>query len=108
MALIYQGIFIILEQHVFCILIDYRGRHRKGVAIYSLTRSIYNKKPWFHWAKNVFLNTTEKFKHEKCLLIDIIFAMRFCSNHLFRAAPYRLMLVLHKDVLFNCMPKLTS
>ncbi len=27
-----------------------------------------------HWTKNVFLNTTEKFKQEKNLLIDIIFA----------------------------------
>jgi hypothetical protein len=28
---------ILMEQHVFCILIDYRGRHRKGVAIYNAT-----------------------------------------------------------------------
>ncbi len=27
----------VAEQHVFCILIDYRGRHRKGVAIYNAT-----------------------------------------------------------------------
>ncbi len=26
-----------MEQHVFCIFIDYRGHHRKGVAIYVAT-----------------------------------------------------------------------
>jgi hypothetical protein len=26
-----------MEQHVFCIFIDDRGHHRKGVAIYNVT-----------------------------------------------------------------------
>jgi hypothetical protein len=26
-----------LEQHIFCIFIDYRGHHRKGVAMYNAT-----------------------------------------------------------------------
>jgi hypothetical protein len=26
-----------MEQHVVCIFIDYRGHHRKGVAIYNAT-----------------------------------------------------------------------
>ncbi len=37
-------------------------------------------------------------KHE---LIDIIFVMKKISHDLFRAALYRLMVVLHKDALFH-------
>jgi hypothetical protein len=51
--------------------------------------------------KNVFLSTTEKFKQEKNLLIDNVLAIEFFSPDLFRAAPYRLMLVLHKGALFH-------
>jgi hypothetical protein len=50
-----------MEQHVFCILIDYRGRHRKGVAIYN---AIYNKNLGFIGKKKI-LNTTEWLKQEK-------------------------------------------
>jgi hypothetical protein len=53
-----------MEQHVFCILIDYRGRHRKGVAIYNAIYVNLQQKPWFHW-KKIFLNTTEWLKQEK-------------------------------------------
>ncbi len=61
-----------MEQQVFSIFIVDRGPHRK-------------------LAKNVFLNTIGMFKQEKNLLIDIIFAVNFFSDDLFRAAPYRLM-----------------
>jgi hypothetical protein len=47
----------------------------------------------------------------KNLLIDIIFAMKKNSNDLFRAALYRLVLVLHIDVLFhwgNCFVFFTN
>jgi len=37
----------------------------------------------------------------KNILIDMIFVMIFFSCDLFRAAPYRLMLVLNKDAPFN-------
>ncbi len=47
--------------------------------------------------KNVFLNTTAI----KNLIIDMIFGLKFFSGDLFRAAPYRLMLVLNKDALFH-------
>ncbi len=63
-------------------------------------KSICNKKPGFT-EKSVFLSTTEKFKQEKNLLINIIFGIEFFSPDLFRAAPYRLMVVLHKGVLFH-------
>jgi hypothetical protein len=63
--------------------------------------SINNKKPWFHWTKNVFLNTTERFKQEKVYQLTL-FCHDFFSNRLFRAALCRLMLVLHKDVLLYC------
>jgi hypothetical protein len=45
------------------------------------------------------MNTTESFKQEK-LLIDILFATKIYVD-LFRAAPYMIMLVLHKDALFH-------
>jgi len=34
-------LFAAMEQHVFCIFIDYRGHHRKGVAIMLPLKSIY-------------------------------------------------------------------
>jgi hypothetical protein len=36
-----------MEAH-FCILIDYRGQYRKGVAIYNTTSVNLRLKPWFH------------------------------------------------------------
>jgi hypothetical protein len=38
----------LMEQHIFCIFIDYRGRHRKGAAIYYATYAIMHQKLWFH------------------------------------------------------------
>jgi hypothetical protein len=55
--------------------------------------------------KNVLLNTTESFKQEKYLLIDIIFAMKKVLVNLYRAAPYMLTLVLNKDALFHFAKK---
>jgi hypothetical protein len=55
--------------------------------------------------KNVFLNTADKFKTIKNLLIDMSFAVIIFSGDLFRAATYRLMLVLNKDVLFIRLPE---
>jgi hypothetical protein len=86
-----------MEQHAFCILIDYRGHHRKGVANYIATYLNLQQKPWFHWTKNVFLNITLRFKQEKSLLIDIILPRKKNSYDLFRAAHYRFML----DLLFH-------
>ncbi len=37
-----------MEQHVLCTLIDYRGRHRKGVAIQNATHFDLKQKPWFN------------------------------------------------------------
>jgi hypothetical protein len=38
----------------FCIFIDYRGHHRKGVAIYMPLESIYNKNLGFVEQKMYF------------------------------------------------------
>jgi hypothetical protein len=51
-----------MEQQIICFFIDYRGHHRKGVAIYSTLKSIYNKNLGFI---EVFLNTTKRFKTRK-------------------------------------------
>jgi hypothetical protein len=53
-----------MEQHIFSIFIDYRGHHRKGAAFIMPLKSIYNK-TLVSLNKNLFLNTTEKFKQEK-------------------------------------------
>jgi hypothetical protein len=50
-----------MEQHIFCIFIDYRGHHRKGAAIYNAIKSIYNRNFGFIEQKNVFLKNTESF-----------------------------------------------
>ncbi len=42
-----------------------------------------------------------EFQARKTELIDIIFVVKKISVDLFRAAPYMLMLVLHKDALFK-------
>jgi hypothetical protein len=43
-----------------------------------------------------------EFQARKTQLIDIIFATKK-SVDLFRAAPYMLLVVLHKDALFHCL-----
>jgi hypothetical protein len=65
-----------MEQRVFCIWIDYRGHHRKGVAFYNATQVNLQQKPWFHWTKNVFFEHDREAQTRKNLLIDIIFAMK--------------------------------
>ncbi len=52
-----------MEQCIIYIFIDYRGYHRKGVAM--ALKSIYNRNFGFVEQINVFLNTTESFKQEK-------------------------------------------
>ncbi len=84
----------------FAFFIKYRGRHRKGVAIYKPFKSIYNKNLDFieqkmYWWKQL------RGSNNKNLPIDIIFVMKFFSDDLFRVAPYSLMLVLNQDVLFR-------
>ncbi len=80
--------------------IDYRGHHRKGVAIYNNNLVNLQQKPWFHRTKNVFLNTTGS-KNIKSYNSHY-FSYEFFSDQVFRDAPCMLMLVLHKDVLFHC------
>jgi hypothetical protein len=38
----------------FCIFIDYRGHHRKGVPIYNGTYDNLQTKLWFHITKMYF------------------------------------------------------
>ncbi len=40
-----------MEQHIFCILIYYRGHHRKGVVIDNAVKVILQPKLWFHRTK---------------------------------------------------------
>jgi hypothetical protein len=41
-----------MEQHIFAFFIAYRGRHRKGVAIYNAASINLQPKPWLHRRKN--------------------------------------------------------
>ncbi len=83
----------------FSLIIE--GTREKVLQFIMPLKSIYNRNFSFIEQKNVFLNTTESFKQEKLLLIDIILAMKKISVALFRAAPYMLMLAPHKDALFH-------
>jgi hypothetical protein len=69
-------------QHInahFCILIDYKGCHRQGVAI-------YNKNLGFIEQKKCVSEHCRKVQTIKNLFIDIIFVIKN-YNDLFRAAP---------------------
>ncbi len=62
-----------MEQHIFCILIDYRGRHRKGVAIYNATYVNLQQKPWFHCKENVFFEHFRQVQKEIYIIFAVIF-----------------------------------
>ncbi len=54
-----------MEQHVFFYYFDdYRGHHRKGIAIYTATKVNLHLKNFGFIQQNVFLNTKERFKQE--------------------------------------------
>ncbi len=79
-----------MEQRIVCIFIGYRGNHRKSQFTTESLVLSNNKCIFEHcW----------EFQARKTLLIGIIFATKKISVDLFRAAPYMIMLVLHKDAL---------
>jgi hypothetical protein len=49
-----KGVFKLMKQHVFCIFIDYRGHHRKGVEIVYADYVNFQPKPWFQLKKMYF------------------------------------------------------
>ena len=63
-------------------------------------KSIYNINFGFIEQNHIFEHYKE-IETRKNLLIDFIFVMKKNSDDLFRAAPYRLMLVLHKDAVLH-------
>jgi hypothetical protein len=78
-----------MEQHIFCIFIDYRGHHRKGVAIYKTTQGEFLTETLVSLNKKCIFDHYREFQARKSLLIDIIFAMKrnycrpFQSCHLY-------------------------
>jgi hypothetical protein len=46
MPIKYFTLTITMEQHIFCIFIEYRGRHRKGIANYYATKVNLWQKSW--------------------------------------------------------------
>ncbi len=85
----------------FCIFMDYRGHHRKGAAIYNATWVNLQQKPWFRWTKNMYFWTLQGFKQLKIYQLTLFLSLPISSGDLFRAAPYRLLIVLQKDLLFK-------
>ncbi len=59
----------------FCIFIDYRGYHRKGVAIVNADRVDFQPKPWFQQKKSIFEHYREV-QTIKNQLIDIDLVMK--------------------------------
>jgi hypothetical protein len=76
------------------------GTTEKVLQFIMPLKSIYNRNFGFTEQKCIFEHNRE-FQARKSLLIDTILAMKKVSVDLFRAAPYMLMLVLHKDALFH-------
>ncbi len=76
-----------MEQHIFGFSLIIEGTTEKVLQFIMPLKSIYNRNFGFIEQKNVFLNTTERFKQEK-LLIGIIFAKKNIYVDLFRAAHY--------------------
>jgi hypothetical protein len=52
------------EKHVLYYFYNYKGPHRKAIAIHSATEVHLHLKMLISFNKNVFLNTTERFKQE--------------------------------------------
>jgi hypothetical protein len=77
------------------------GTTEKVLKFLMPLKSIHNINFGFIEQKCIF-EPYRKFQARKTLLFDIIFAMKKISVDLFRAAPYMLLLVLHKDALFHC------
>ncbi len=50
---------------------------------------------------NVFLTTADKLKQQNNLCNYNILVLKIYSNYLLRAAPYKLVFVLHKDALLH-------
>ncbi len=82
----------------FSLIID--GITNKVFQFIMPLKPIYNRNFGFIEQK-IYFEHYRQFQARNTLLIDIIFAMKKISVDLFRAAPYMLMLVLHKDVLFH-------
>jgi hypothetical protein len=65
-----------MEQLIFAFSLIIEGTTEKVFQFIMPRKSIYNQNLGFNEKNDVFLNTTEKFKQEKNLLIDIIFVMK--------------------------------
>ncbi len=89
-----------MEQCVFCIFIDYRGHHRKYVAVYNADWVNLQQKLWFQWIKMYFWKL-KIVSSKKNSIVWLHFYHVKKSVDLLRAAPYMLTLVLHKDAPFH-------
>ncbi len=83
----------------FSLIIE--GTTEKVLQFVMPIKSIYNQNLGFIEQKMYFW--TQQRGLNKNIFIDIIFDMKIFSCVLFWAAPYRLMLVLNKDVLFHLL-----
>ncbi len=87
---------VTMEQHIFSICIDYRGRHRKAIAIYDASEVKLQQ-------KNVSLNKKTFLKVKtwtKSLKWNYFCHKNFVCLPL-QSCPLWLMFVLHKDAMFH-------
>ena len=84
----------------FAFSLSIEGTTEKVLQFIMPLKSIYNRNFGFIEQK-MNLEHYREFQARNTQLIDIIFAVKKISVDLFRAAPYMLMLVLHKDALFH-------
>jgi hypothetical protein len=92
---------VVMEQNIFfAFSLIIEGTTEKVLQFIMPLKSIYNRNFGFIEQKMNFEHCRE-FQERKILLIDIIFDMKQIPADLVRAAPYMLMLVLHKDAWFH-------
>jgi hypothetical protein len=93
-----------MEQHVFTFSLISEGATEKALQLIMPLKSIYNQNLGFIEQKMDF-RTLQRGSNNKNLLIENISSRKYFSVDLYRAAPYRLMLVFHKDALFHLIQK---
>jgi hypothetical protein len=89
-----------MEQHLFAFSFIIQGTTEKVLQFIMPLKSIYEKNLVLLNKKCIF-ELYREVQTSINLLFDTFFAMKKVSDDLFRADPYRLMSVLHKDLLFH-------
>ncbi len=93
--------------HFFAFSLIIEGTTEKVLQFIMPQKSISDQNLGFI-VQIMYFWTLRRASNNEQLLIFIIFVLKYFSDDLFIAAPYRLMLILHKDVLFHYLLNLYS